>query len=137
MSLPIASLAKVQDIDFAKTQIAHSRTFSAGSRFLTWVTFGTNTQTEHHLFPTAPFRYMPDITPVIQEVSEKHNVNFRSPYDSFLTVFKLYLDRIVYLSKSNSVVDKAPSKPAAVVDEATSSTTASSGEAQSDSSTSA
>jgi cytochrome b involved in lipid metabolism/fatty acid desaturase len=129
--------AEVQDIDFAKTQIAHSRTFSAGSRFLTWVTFGTNTQTEHHLFPTAPFRYMPDITPVIQEVSEKHNVNFRSPYDSFLTVFKLYLDRIVYLSKSTSVVDKAPSKPAAVVDEATSSTTASSGEAQSDSSTSA
>merc|ERR1711862_633829 len=127
----------VQDIDFAKTQIAHSRTFSAGSRFMTWVTFGTNTQTEHHLFPTVPFRYLPDITPVIQEVSEKHNVNFRAPYDSFLTVFKLYLDRVVYLSKSSSVVDKAPSKPAAVVDDATSSTTASSGEAQSDSPTSA
>jgi len=96
----------VQDIDFAKTQIAHSRTFSAGSRVMTWVTFGTNTQTEHHLFPTVPFRYLPDITPVIQEVSKKHNVNFRSPYDSFLTVFKLYLDRIVYLGKPTEVSEK-------------------------------
>jgi len=112
--------AEVQDIDFGKTQIAHSRTFSAGSRVMTWLTFGTNTQTEHHLFPTAPFRYMPDITPVIQEVSQKHNVNFRSPYDSFLTVFKLYLDRIVYLGKSTSVVGKKPSifdkKPSVVVE---------------------
>merc|ERR1712190_582903 len=33
---------------------------------------------------------------------EKHNVNFRKPYDGFLTVFKLYLDRIVYLSKPES-----------------------------------
>merc|ERR1712187_647236 len=64
--------------------------------------FGTNTQTEHHLFPTVPFRYLPDITPIIQAVSEKHNVNFRKPYDGFLTVFKLYLDRIVYLSKPES-----------------------------------
>jgi cytochrome b involved in lipid metabolism/fatty acid desaturase len=105
----------VQDIDFAKTQIAHSRTFSAGSRCMTWLTFGTNTQTEHHLFPTVPFRYLPDITPIIQEVSEKHNVNFRKPYDGFLTVFKLYLDRIVYLSKPESE-EKAPAAPAVVLE---------------------
>merc|ERR1712217_309273 len=105
----------VQDIDFAKTQIAHSRTFSAGSRCITWLTFGTNTQTEHHLFPTVPFRYLPDITPIIQEVSEKHNVNFRKPYDGFLTVFKLYLDRIVYLSKPESE-EKAPAAPAVVLE---------------------
>jgi len=104
----------VQDIDFAKTQIAHSRTFSAGSRAMTWLTFGTNTQTEHHLFPTVPFRYLPDITPVIQEVSEKHNVNFRAPYDSFLTVFKLYLDRVVYLSKPPVAEDTAPAALPAV-----------------------
>merc|ERR1719284_2097170 len=107
--------AEVQDIDFGKTQIAHSRTFSAGSRVMTWLTFGTNTQTEHHLFPTAPFRYMPDITPVIQEVSQKHNVNFRKPYDGFLTVFKLYLDRIVYLSKPESE-EKAPAAPPVVLE---------------------
>ena len=105
----------VQDIDFAKTQIAHSRTFSAGSRCMTWLTFGTNTQTEHHLFPTVPFRYLPDITPIIQEVSEKHNVNFRKPYDGFLTVFKLYLDRIVYLSKPESE-EKAPAAPPVVLE---------------------
>merc|ERR1712039_831289 len=81
----------VQDIDFAKTQIAHSRTFSAGSR------------------------YLPDITPIIQEVSEKHNVNFRKPYDGFLTVFKLYLDRIVYLSKPESE-EKAPAAPPVVLE---------------------
>jgi fatty acid desaturase len=103
----------VQDIDFAKTQIAHSRTFSAGSRLMTWITFGTNTQTEHHLFPTVPFRYLPDITPVIQEVSKKYNVNFRSPYDSFLVVFKLYLDRIVYLSKPAAASDEPPASLAA------------------------
>jgi len=83
---------------------------------MTWATFGTNTQTEHHLFPTVPFRYLPDITPVIQEVSEKHNVNFRAPYDSFLTVFRLYLDRVVYLSKPQppAAVDKAPAASSAV-----------------------
>merc|ERR1712014_346568 len=107
--------AEVQDIDFGKTQIAHSRTFSAGSRVMTWLTFGTNTQTEHHLFPTAPFRYMPDITPVIQEVSQKHNVNFRKPYDGFLTVFKLYLNRIVYLSEPESE-EKAPAAPPVVLE---------------------
>merc|ERR1712190_638215 len=53
----------VQDIDFAKTQIAHSRTFSAGSRSII-------------CSQPCRFRYLPDITPIIQEVSEKHNVNF-------------------------------------------------------------
>lgn len=91
--------ADIQDTDFAKTQIAHSRTFSAGSTFMTWFTLGTNTQTEHHLFPTVPFRYLMALTPIIQEVSEKHGVVFNSPYDSFCTVFKLYLDRVAYLSK--------------------------------------
>merc|ERR1712061_722386 len=74
-----------------------------------------NTQTEHHLFPTVPFRFLPDITPIIQEVSEKHNVNFRKPYDGFVTVFKLYLDRIVYLSKPESE-EKAPAAPAVVLE---------------------
>merc|ERR1711948_133467 len=94
------------DIDFAKTQIAHSRTFSAGSRCMTWLTFGTNTQTEHHLFPTVPFRYLPDITPIIQKVSEKHNVNFRKPYDGFLKAFHIDLAFVWYIPSMQRIVPR-------------------------------
>merc|ERR1712217_751481 len=88
---------------------------SIGHLASAWFSCRLQSQTEHHLFPTVPFRYLPDITPIIQEVSEKHNVNFRKPYDGFLTVFKLYLDRIVYLSKPESE-EKAPAAPPVVLE---------------------
>merc|ERR1712176_1608682 len=89
----------VQDIDFAKTQIAHSRTFSAGSRCMTWLTQGINTQTEHHLFPTVPFKYLMDLTPIIAELCEKHGVKFSDPYISFSEAMRLYVERVGLLSE--------------------------------------
>merc|ERR1712118_131939 len=90
--------SKTQYKDFARTQLAHNITFGADSTFVTWLFQGVNTQTEHHLFPTVPFKYLPHLTPIIAEVSAKHGVDFPDPNITFWQAFGSFLKRIWRLS---------------------------------------
>jgi hypothetical protein len=96
-----------QDIELGKTQIAHSKASSAGSRVLKWLTFGTKTQTEHD------FIGMSKKCSDIPEVPHKHLASLRLPYES--AVSRLYLDHFVYSSKPTAAVDKAPAPSSTVV----------------------
>eukprot|EP00928_Gymnodinium_smaydae_P046555 TRINITY_DN31016_c0_g1_i1.p1 TRINITY_DN31016_c0_g1~~TRINITY_DN31016_c0_g1_i1.p1 ORF type:complete len:490 (+),score=42.99 TRINITY_DN31016_c0_g1_i1:57-1526(+) len=93
------SEAKKQYADFAKTQIVHSVTYEENSTFWLWLTQGINTQIEHHCFPTVPFKYLPYLSPIIKDVSRKHNVHIEERYMSASELCQSYLERLFLLSK--------------------------------------
>jgi len=97
--------AKIQYRDFARTQLAHSITYSADSTFMTWLTQGMNVQVEHHLFPTVPFKYLPALTPIILEVSKKHGVEFEDPYKTGGQTLLSWWRRIKRLSSPDEMCE--------------------------------
>lgn len=63
-------------VDWARHQVETTVDFAQGNRFLTYYMGGLNYQIEHHLFTKVPHTHYPQIAPIVEEVCEKHGVQY-------------------------------------------------------------
>ncbi len=58
-------------------QVETTTNFAANSRLITWLAGGLNTHIAHHLYPNICHIYYYDLTKIIREVAQKHEISFR------------------------------------------------------------
>jgi linoleoyl-CoA desaturase len=62
---------------WAVHQVETTTNFAANNRFITWLSGGLNTHIAHHLYPNICHIYYYDLTKIIREVAQKHQISFR------------------------------------------------------------
>jgi linoleoyl-CoA desaturase len=63
---------------WAEYQVAATKDFCTGSRLANILFGGFNHHVAHHLFPTVAHTYYPRITPLIREIAEEYDLDYRS-----------------------------------------------------------
>ncbi len=80
---------------WAVHQMRTTANFAPKNWFVNWYVGGLNYQVEHHLFPNICSIHYDKLSPIVQEVAEKHNI----PYNIHPTFFKAVGSHIKVLKK--------------------------------------
>ncbi len=64
---------------WAEHQVRTTANFATTNKIVNWYVGGLNFQIEHHLFPRISHVHYPEISPIVQQICEKHNI----PYHNF------------------------------------------------------
>ena len=87
--------------EWAVHQVEASVDFARSSRFLTWYLGGLNFQIEHHLFPKVSHVHYPALSPIVEEVCQKHGVRHYS-YPSFGAALRGHVSWLKQLGSTSS-----------------------------------
>jgi len=79
---------------WAVHQVETTTNFAANSRLITWLSGGLNTHIAHHLYPNICHIYYYDLTKIIREVAQKHDISFRDK-----TLFGAMKSHLVYFKR--------------------------------------
>ena len=82
----------IQD-QWAVHQLATTCNFATRNKVLNWIFGGLNFQIEHHLFPNVSYVHLPKIARIVEEVSKKYKL----PYRSYRTFFGAVMAHGSYL----------------------------------------
>jgi linoleoyl-CoA desaturase len=77
---PPAPRGEATHDDWAAHQVETTVDFAPQSRLLTWFLGGLNFQVEHHLFPKVCHLHYPALSRIVEELSAKHGVRYRSNF---------------------------------------------------------
>lgn len=81
---------KMIESEWAVHQVKTTANFAPESKVISWLAGGLNFQVEHHLFPRISHIHYPQISKIVKEHCQKHNL----PYHSFPTVLKAVVSHV-------------------------------------------
>jgi len=88
--------------DYFKHEVLTASDYACDSYFWTYLSIGLNTQIVHHLFCTISYSHYPAISPIIRQVCEKHNVNYKQ-LPTWFDAFQQYRDQLFKLSSDPKI----------------------------------
>ena len=93
-AMPVPNEAHEITHSWYKHHFETSVDFAANSRIINWITGATNTHLAHHLFPSICHIHYFEVTKLLKEVAEEHNI----PYHN-LSIWELYKSHFRHLKK--------------------------------------
>lgn len=92
---------RISDHSWIEHQIRSTGDFCTESKWALYFFGGFNHHLTHHLFPNIPFRFYPEITPVIKKYCEDNDLPYHH-YDGMLSCIFSHFRRLKHFSQPNT-----------------------------------